>query len=249
MSLPPTAPVSPRRGGIDGIVQTILTLIREQGLKPGDRLPAIRELAASLEVPPTLVRDALLRAQTVGLVRIVPRGGAFVESLGYAPLVDAFVQTLQPALLQRDHNLLHLIEARNLIEIELVGRAAERRRLEDLYPVRGALDAMVRITEVDRLAEYVAQDVRFHHEIGRLAGNPVLSTFHEALLGLLRSYLTQQAWTAERHERTTRAHAAVYEALVAADAEAARAAMREHLSLSTVLLEVLSPPSVPPHKG
>jgi DNA-binding FadR family transcriptional regulator len=231
------------------VVQTVLTLIRERGLRPGDRLPAIRELAASLAVPPTLVRDALLRAQTVGLVRIVPRGGAFVQSLSYAPLIDAFVQTMPPALGQQDHNLLHLIEARNLIEVELVGWAAERRRLEDLFPVRAALEAMTRITELDRLADYVAQDVIFHLEIGRLAGNPVLSTFHEALLGLLRSYLTQQAWTAERHERTTRAHNAVYEALVAGDAEAARTAMREHLNLSTVLLEVLAPPTVPPRKG
>jgi GntR family transcriptional regulator, transcriptional repressor for pyruvate dehydrogenase complex len=246
MAAPVPTTAFSRRGHGAGVVQAILNLIQEQDLKPGDRLPAIRELAASLEVPPTLVRDGLLRAQTMGLVRIVPRGGAFVQSLNYAPLVDALVQTLQPALMQEDHNLLHLIEARNLIEVELVGKAAERRRLEDLLPVRNALEAMVR---TDHLVDYVAHDVRFHYEIGRLAGNTVLSTFHQALLGLLRTFLTQQIWNTERQDLTTRAHTAVYEALVAGDADRARTAMLTHLSASTVVLEVLAPPTIPLPRG
>ena len=242
------APVHSRPVLKNRVVHAVLALIQERGLKAGDQLPPIRELAAFLEVPPTMIRDALLQAQTMGLVRIVPRGGAFVQSPSYAPLVDALASTLQPALTQDDPNLVHLIEARNLLEIDMVGSAAQRRRLEDLLPVRASLEAMVQVRDLGDLAEYIEHDIRFHRAIARLSGNTVLETIHHALLELLLNYLAKQSWTAERRDRTNRAHAAIYAALVAGDPDQARDAMRTHLSFSTVLLDVQTPPELDPPK-
>ena len=52
--------------------------IRRQGCVPGDKLPSIRRLATELGIGPNAVRDALVRAQALGLVRIEPRLGVFV---------------------------------------------------------------------------------------------------------------------------------------------------------------------------
>lgn len=227
-------------------VHAVLDLIQERGLRAGDQLPPIRELALLLGVPPTVIRDALLQAETMGVVRIVPRGGAFVQSLSYAPLVDALASTLKPTLLQEDHNLLHLLDARNLLEVELAGRAAERRRLEDLLPIRDELETMARIRELDRLADYVDHDIRFHLAIGRLAGNTVLQTMHQALLELLRSFLVEQRWTAERRDATNQAHAAIYAALVAGEKEKTRAVMQAHLNMSALLEDMKTIPDVQP---
>jgi len=216
----------------DEIVRAILDLIQEQGLEAGDRLPSIRELAGALDVKPTEVRDALLQAQTMGLIRILPRSGAYLQSLTYAPLVDALAKTLKPALRQQDHNLLHLLDARRLVEIELAGRAAGRRRVEDLFPLKAALEAMARQPESGRRDDYVDQDVRFHVEIARLAGNAVLQTFQQALLDLLRPHLVQLPWTSGRRRRTDRSHAAIYAAIVAGDVEQARNEMAEHLGMA-----------------
>lgn len=230
-SVKPLAPASchPDNGAV---IPAILDLILQRGLTVGDRLPPIRELAASLGIKPTVVRDALLRAQTIGLVRILPRAGVFLQSLTYAPLVDALAGTLKPALLQKDHNLFYVLDARRLLEIELAGRAALRRRLEDLLPVRQALEAMAAIPEAKRRADYVEHDIRFHGEIARLAGNSVLFTIQQALLELLRPYLLQLPWTPRRRIQTDRSHGAIYATLVAGDGEKARAAMSEHLSLA-----------------
>ncbi|MBY0524988.1 MAG: FCD domain-containing protein [Gemmataceae bacterium] len=234
--------IAPRPASRNHTVHAVLGLIRQRGLKPGDQLPPIRELAALLDVQPTVVRDALLQAQTMGLVRIVPRGGAFVQSLSYASLVDALASTLQTGLMQEDHNLTYLLEARNLLEIELAGRAAAHRRLEDLLPIRDALEAMARLRDLDRLADYVDLDIRFHREIGRVAGNSVLQTIQQGLLELLRTFLVRQRWTAERRDVTNRAHSAIYAALVAGDPEQVRAAMRAHLSMSGVLEDIQTLP-------
>jgi GntR family transcriptional repressor for pyruvate dehydrogenase complex len=228
------------------VVAAIVEVIQQSGLKVGERLPTIRELSASLGVKPSLVRDGLLRAQTMGLVRIIPRSGAFLQSLSFAPLVDALASTLRPALMKQDHNLLHLLDARRLVEEDLAARAARLRRLEDLLPVRQALQGMIARPLEDPRDEYVKLDVRFHVEIARLAGNGVLLSMQQALLELLRPHLVQLPWTRERRERTDRSHAAIYDALVAGDAERARHEMHAHLSLAyDSLLRDLETPALP----
>ena len=105
------------------------------------------------------------------------------------------------ALAREDRNLFHLLDARRLVEIELAGRAAERRQLEDLLPVRRALEAMAEMPQTERRADYVEQDIRFHVEIARLAGNSVLLTIQQSLLEMLRPHLIQLPWTPERQGR------------------------------------------------
>lgn len=217
-------------------VHRLLEMIRAKGLKEGDRLPNIRQLSAVLQVRPTVVRDALLQAQVMGLVRVQPRSGTYIRSLNYAPFVDALSGTIEPALMQADHNVFHLLDARRVLEIELVGRAAERRRLEELLPLRQALEAMARIPETHRRRDCVEADMRFHTEVARLAGNAVLLTFQQALLGLLKPHLVQLPWSSQRRSRTDRSHAAIYTALVDGDADAARSAMCEHLTMAYEIL-------------
>jgi GntR family transcriptional repressor for pyruvate dehydrogenase complex len=227
------------------VVRAILDLAQTRGLCVGDRLPPIRELAVAVGAKPTVVRDALLQARAMGLVRILPRAGAFLRSLSVAPLTEGLAPTLEEMLAQEERNLFHLLDARRLVEIELAGRAAERRRLEDLLPVRRALEAMAAVPETERREEYVEHDIRFHIEIARLAGNTVLTTVQQTLLELLRPYLAALPWNAERRERTDRSHAAIYAALVAGDAEAARSEMRVHLSMAndSLLRDVQTPPA------
>ena len=60
----------------------------------------------------------------------------------------------------------------------------------------------------------------------------LLATIQQALLDLLRPHLMRLPWTVDRRSGTDRSHAAIYAALVAGDSAAARAAMRDHLSLA-----------------
>jgi GntR family transcriptional repressor for pyruvate dehydrogenase complex len=188
----------------------------------------------------------------MGLVKILPRSGAFVQSADYTPLVGVLTETFETFLGQMDHNLFHLLETRELIEVECAARAARRRRLEDLLPLREALERMEE--SVERMhtpesdaarMEFVNADIDFHSGIAQIAGNPILVTMLRALLDLIRPHLTQIPWTLERKEITSRAHLKLYDALLEGDSAQAAASMREHLQIAYegLLKKVWSRPS------
>ncbi len=220
------------------VLASIWEVVRERGLKPGDQLPSIRELADRLDVKQTAVRDAFLKAETLGLLKVLPRAGAFlrapapISSKPPAASSEPLPNVFQTSLVDNEHNLFHLLDARRLIEIELVGRAAQRRRLEDLLPVRRALEMMLHLPPHASRADYVDADVRFHIEIARLSGNSALFAMQRTLMELLRPHLNEVPHDADRRATTDRSHVAIYEALVAGDGEKARAQMQSHLSLA-----------------
>lgn len=220
--------MKPWRGPNRSVVHRLVQHIRRERMSPGDRLPSIRRLAALWDIGPNFVRDGLLHAQTLGLVRVHPRSGAFVQTVDFSSLVDGLADTLDTALAQEDANLFHLIEARALLETEVIDRSVARRRPEDLFPLRQALEAM-RDKARDR-AGFVEADEKFHLAVTRMTGNPVLVIILRALLVLLRPYRLHMTPTSGRQRRTLRQHEAIYRCVVEGDRQGACAAMHDHLA-------------------
>jgi DNA-binding FadR family transcriptional regulator len=219
------------------VVDSLIEYIQTKKLSVGDKLPSIRFLAEELEVSTNIVRDAMMQAQSMGLVKVQPRSGAYVQSFSYAPFVQNFSQTLDPGLQQVDENLFSLLEARKVIEVELVALAAKRRRLEDLLPVREAFETRRDNSSLDDSSEsnreqIIDCDVQFHLGMASLAGNPVLEMVLKSLLGILRPHLIQLSWDEIHKEKTDLSHQKLYQALVDGDEEAARNAMRVHLGMA-----------------
>jgi GntR family transcriptional repressor for pyruvate dehydrogenase complex len=231
------APARKARNGRP-VLDSIWDVVRQRGLKVGDQLPSIRELAERLQVKQSAVREAFLKAETMGWVKVLPRAGAFLRTTSPAaknvPVGGdhSLPGVFQAAFVENEQNLLQLLDARRVVEIELAGRAAERRRLEDLLPVRRALEAMLQLPANAPRAEHVHHDVRFHIEIARLSGNHVLAAVQQTLMELLRPHLNEVPRGLQHRAATDRSHAAIYETLVAGNAEKARAEMRAHLSLA-----------------
>lgn len=212
------------------LVPQILAYIRQEGFVVGDRLPGIRILASTLGANPNVVRDALMVAQTRGLIEIKPRSGAYLRTLDYSSFVEALADTLDTALLQKDPNLFQLIDTRILIENEAVGVAARRRLPEDMLPVRQALEDMQAHAH-DRRA-CILHDEQFHLAIAAIAGNMVQVTILRALLILLRPYRSSWILEADLLHQSLRSHETIYNAVLQGDVDAARTIMSEHLVTS-----------------
>lgn len=229
----------------EGATSRLITYIADKKYSSGDRLPSIKHLATELGLTAHAVRDALLEAQTLGLVRVQPRSGAYVQSVSFSPLVAAFAKAL-PRSLTGDDNLLDLLEARRLIEADLVGIAASRRRLADLVPLRAALQEMYS-PDTD-YETYVRLNTEFHLGLARIAGNQVLLIVLRHLLQLLRAVLVERQpsdWQREastKRETDAREHEAIYAAVLAGDPAAARSAMLVHLRDTTESLLPAYPP-------
>lgn len=235
------------------LVQELIEQIKADGLTEGDRLPSIRALAERYEVTASAVRDAQIQLQTMGLIKILPRSGAVVRSVNFEPMIGAFANTLESALSQSDPSMFHLLDARQLVEVECATVAAGKRKMEDLLPLRDALGETLKTAESldenstveERTAHYEA-DTRFHLAIAELVGNPVLTTMLRSLMELLKPHLVQIPWSAKRRELTTNAHLELFESLRSGDVEKVRNRMTEHAGMArdSLLERLWDTPSV-----
>jgi GntR family transcriptional repressor for pyruvate dehydrogenase complex len=214
-----------------GLIDELTAYIRNEGFRPGERLPPIRKLSRVLMAGRNLVRDGLLEAQTLGLVRIEPRKGVFVAG---DRAEEGVCRMLERVLTRDEPNLFHLVDARLVVETELAAEAARTRRPEDLLPLRQALEKVLAAGD-DREA-YIEADEAFHLAIARIAGNRVLSAFLELLWRLIRPAKTNLALSPQNRRLSDTEHRELFQSIVAGDSAAARAKMDEHIRQGRALL-------------
>jgi len=190
-------------------MQHLRQQIYEGALAPGRRLDE-NELAASLGVSRTPVREALRQLAAQGLVEIRSRRGCFVMEL-----------TLQ------DQKDIFPIMAR--LEGWVAQEVAEHATKEDLHrlgEIHAALERHAAAADVDG---YWAANHVFHTALQELVGNRWL----QDLLGGLRRKLglsrQRSLKLPGRVDRSLAEHRALMKALRARDGARAEAVMREHL--------------------
>jgi len=213
------------------LVDSLGQRIREGRLQAGDKLPTEAAIMAEFEVSRTVVREAISKLQAAGLVETRHGIGTFVLGIGDAP---AFKIT--PEQFSTLQDVIAVLELRIGLETEAAGLAAQRRSEANLTQMRAALGAVVAAVEAGQDA--VAADFQFHLEIARATQN---SHFTE-LMNTLGSQIIPRArlepageLSAERQaylRRVNGEHENIFDAIAAQDPDAARAAMRTHLTNS-----------------
>jgi GntR family transcriptional regulator, transcriptional repressor for pyruvate dehydrogenase complex len=128
------APVA-RRKLLDEVTDRILAHIRDEGLRPGDRLPSNRALSERFLVATPTLREALRRLEATGAVEMRHGSGVYVRAdLSRLIMVN-------PNRLRLDANaILELLEARELIEPHLAEAAARRATDAQLDELAASLD-------------------------------------------------------------------------------------------------------------
>ncbi|MFV0625666.1 FadR/GntR family transcriptional regulator [Sphingomonas sp. ac-8] len=188
---------------------------------PGDRLPTERELVERFAVSRLTVREAVIGMEIVGLVEARRGSGVYVTA--EAP------QRLQSPDL--DIGAFELIEARRLIEGECAALAALTRSEADVAALRDTLERMIAENATDSPDEFADRD--FHRQIARATANDAMVLTVETLWDVRhRSPLCVAVLDRARkagEKPRIEDHRAILEAIVAGDAEGARAAMRRHL--------------------
>ena len=204
--------------------------IRAGKLKPGDKLPTESEIMQAWGVSRTVVREALSRLQAERLVETRHGIGTFVldaPSGGFS---------MEPGELEAAIDVMAVLELRISLETETAGLAAQRRTGDQLAAIRAALDELE--ANVSGQGDTVTPDMRFHMLIAAATGNPY---FAEIMSHLGRTLIPRARINSPKVasedlpaylRRVNREHEEIYEAIARRDAEAARAAMRLHLTHS-----------------
>lgn len=194
-------------------------LIATNALPPGSRLPSERDLAATLSVSRTTLREAMHGLETKRLIERTPGRGTIV--LGPRPeALD--LRQLGDHASERDH----VAELRSTVEPAIAALAAQRATASNLLQLQDIVDQ-----SSDRLRpdDSLRLDLEFHLMLAQAAGNPLLVELH--------SLVSEWAADVRRHSHSTKrgrrtsvlGHTEILEAVRNGDADAARSAMERHL--------------------
>jgi GntR family transcriptional regulator, transcriptional repressor for pyruvate dehydrogenase complex len=223
---PPQAPefraVRPGRR-YEQVAEQIHRLIATGALRPGDRLPPERELAAKFGVGRSSLRDAIRTLEVMGIVESRHGSGTVVRDLS----TDSLVVPLASVLAHKRGLVNELLDVRRMIEPALAARAAanatdeELARLEDIVRRQGE--------KVRRGEPSIEEDSEFHYAIALAARNSVVLRVLDVLMDLLRESRARSLQVKGRSERSCEGHRRILRAIKRRDGPAAEAAVRKHL--------------------
>lgn len=200
-------------------------------LAPGDRLPPERELASTLGVGRSSVREALRVLEVMGLLRLGTGSGPTAGAI-----IIATPQGGMSALL-RLHVAAHGFPLDDVVATRLILEAAvvEILSADRTKSTQAALD-IVDAMDADDLSagEFLALDARLHLALAEASGNVVITAMMAGLRTSIETYVQAGAaripdWPSTA-ARLRAEHRAILEAVDRADAASARTLIREHIS-------------------
>jgi GntR family transcriptional repressor for pyruvate dehydrogenase complex len=205
------------------VAEQIQKLVTEGVLKPGDRLPSERELAAQFGVGRSSLRDAIRTLEVMGVLESRHGAGTVIRDLD----TDALVVPLASALLRKRELVSELLEVRMMIEPALAARAAKNATREEIAKME---EILARQREkVRRGVQPIEEDSEFHAALMLAARNGVVLRVMDVLMDLLRESRAKSLQTPGRLEKSYAGHLRILRAIKKRDGAAAEAAVRRHL--------------------
>lgn len=223
--MPVYLPIKPKERLYQEIVDQIQQQIISGALKPGDQIPAERDLAERFGVSRTAVREAIKSLTEKGLIEVFVGRGTFVTNLS----PDRVVESITLLLRNEPHNVESIQEARELLEVPTARLAAARRT--DAHVAR--LRAIGAELEEERSISprLVDGDTEFHVELARATGNPVLVLLTQTLVALLRTErLYREDFDIAGIPTALADHREIVDAIADGNGDRAAKTMREHLA-------------------
>ena len=206
------------------VIWRINELIAQGYFKAGDKLPSNRELADQLSVSRAVIAEAMALLEVMGIVKIKPGSGTYVNSLNDAGVeqeVLTFILTSKKYLLE------DLNELRFILEPELAGLAAEKRNDADIEKLESLLSAMEE--KAAKGESVVDESMNFHLLLAKTAQNQIIVRILVYLNILLREGRDTTLKRKERPKLAVQEHKAILEAIINKDSEKAKALMKKHL--------------------
>ena len=221
------------------IVQQIEESIVKGDLKPGDQLPAERDLAQRFGVSRTAVREAVKALREKGLVEAYSGKGTFIT--------DGTTQAVRQSLdlmvkIGQSDGANHLAEVRAILEPEIAALAAVRIQEPELATMREAVSIMDRAGQDPEA--YIEADLDFHLALAEAAANPLILSLLDSIVGLLRDQRLRIFRVPGGPERGQIHHKRILAAVEHHDPGKARDAMRAHLL--QVSEDIQAPPAKRP---
>ncbi|MEJ2727258.1 MAG: GntR family transcriptional regulator [Deltaproteobacteria bacterium] len=210
------------------ISEEVLSQLKESILlgkfKSGEKLPSERELTEEFQVSRGVIREAIRILEITGFVtlRQGPTGGAFVTDLSFDHVGNAFLDLF----LSNKVSIPELANVRLFVEPEVGGLAALNATEEDRKRLTEAQEG--EFLSVSTTTARIIQFQRVHHVIAESCQNHFYEAISKSMLRL--TFEVVEAVDPD-HEalHMPGEHKHIIDAIINANAEAARAAMQTHM--------------------
>jgi len=226
-------PLKKHQSLAQSLVEALTQSVKDGTFKAGDKLPPEASIELQFGVSRTVVREAIPRLQAAGLVKTRHGIGTFIlEPSAYTP----FRLTAEDFNTLKD--VIAVLELRIGVEVEAAALAAVRRTDQNLFQIEAALKSIQ--AEMNDGRDAVLADFQFHREIARASQNPhfadLMSSMGASIIPRARltgaSKIPLDQDTLTYLNKVNSEHESIFAAIQGQDPEAARAAMRIHLSNS-----------------
>ncbi|WP_240454154.1 FadR/GntR family transcriptional regulator [Halomonas sp. NO4] len=218
-----------RQGSLSAhVADQLETLILQERVKVGEKLPTENRLCDSFGVSRTVIREAITHLKSLGLVET--RRGVGTTVLRSTALEARPADRINPTTVE---DILHVLELRLTLEPAAAELAAQRHDDDDRRILEAKHAAFIKAHAEKSLAR--VEDYEFHLAIARATKNPIFEQFYEQLSpsGIPRAKLLSidiNPAASERYiARVQEEHAYILEAILSHDAEAASETMFQHL--------------------
>ena len=210
------------------VAESLAEKIRSGQLQPGEQLPTEAELCAEYDVSRTVVREAVARLRSDGMVVPQQGRGMFVSetpSPRNFSIPDEALRTLPETIA--------LLELRLSVEVESAGLCAERRTDREAIAIRSMMDE-IDAQQADPAAVQIHYDYDFHLAIAKAARNEFIHGFLAYLRPMIvprfqLGYVVEPPLKDSYYARIHSEHKAIVDAIERQDGSKARQAMRKHL--------------------
>jgi GntR family transcriptional repressor for pyruvate dehydrogenase complex len=210
----------------DQVAAQLMAEIEQGRLAPGAKLPTEANLAEQFQVSRTVVREAVSRLKSLGLVDSRQGSGVFVKLELPLPALHFEAQhaASQDAVVQ-------MVEVRRALEAEVAALAAERRNPQDILDIEQAVKALNEAVLAGGTG--VTEDVNFHRAIAQATRNPfliqTLQYLSQFLHGATQVTRANEARRLDFAAEVQAEHQAILSAIVAGNADQARQAAAAHM--------------------
>jgi len=210
------------------IVEQVRDLIKEGRLKPGDKLPPELVLAEEFGTSRPSVREALSALEILGITESRGGKGNFIKDNLNFPLYEQKFRELE-----EEESPFELLEARKVVETEIVGLTAKKATEEEIAAIQESLDKMK--SAVTNISEIMEFDREFHINVARAAHNSLLFSMMIYLADLLKEKLwinlKEKSWSIPgRPQKYFEEHNEILNAIKNKDSKRARNRMYDHLA-------------------